>query len=295
MRRVILPQAIRVFLPPYGNTMIMMLKDSSIASAITVAELTRGRAADRGVDVQEHDGVHAGGASVSRDEPAADLLRAPARAAGSGANDRDPRRPQVVRRASRARRRSRSRSSQGEVVCVIGPSGSGKSTLLRCINGLKSYDDGEITIDGAAVRSRERLDPRDPERGRHGVPALQSFPASHCARERDGRSGVREARAARRSERARAARCSRKVGLAQQGRRLSGRSSPAASSSASRSRARWRCSPKAILFDEPTSRARSGARRRGAQGRCRRSPRDGMTMIVVTHEMGFAARGRAIA
>jgi polar amino acid transport system permease protein len=38
---VILPQAIRVFLPPYGNTMIMMLKDSSIASAITVAELTR--------------------------------------------------------------------------------------------------------------------------------------------------------------------------------------------------------------------------------------------------------------
>ena len=42
MRRVTLPLAIRVFLPPYGNTMIMMLKDSSIASAITVAELTRG-------------------------------------------------------------------------------------------------------------------------------------------------------------------------------------------------------------------------------------------------------------
>ena len=42
MRRVVLPQAIRVFLPPYGNTMIMMLEDSSIASAITVAELTRG-------------------------------------------------------------------------------------------------------------------------------------------------------------------------------------------------------------------------------------------------------------
>ncbi len=42
MRRVVLPLAIRVFLPPYGNTMIMMLKDSSIASAITVAELTKG-------------------------------------------------------------------------------------------------------------------------------------------------------------------------------------------------------------------------------------------------------------
>ena len=40
MRRVILPQAIKVILPPYGNIMIMMLKDSSQASTITVAELT---------------------------------------------------------------------------------------------------------------------------------------------------------------------------------------------------------------------------------------------------------------
>jgi polar amino acid transport system permease protein len=39
MRRVVLPQAITIILPPYGNTMIMMLKDSSQASTITVAEL----------------------------------------------------------------------------------------------------------------------------------------------------------------------------------------------------------------------------------------------------------------
>jgi polar amino acid transport system permease protein len=39
MRRVILPQAFRIVLPPYGNVMIMMLKDSSQASTITVAEL----------------------------------------------------------------------------------------------------------------------------------------------------------------------------------------------------------------------------------------------------------------
>jgi len=39
MRRVILPQAVRIILPPYGNTMVMMLKDSSQASTITVAEL----------------------------------------------------------------------------------------------------------------------------------------------------------------------------------------------------------------------------------------------------------------
>jgi polar amino acid transport system permease protein len=40
MRRVVLPQAIRVALPPYGSTMVMTLKDSSLASTITVAELS---------------------------------------------------------------------------------------------------------------------------------------------------------------------------------------------------------------------------------------------------------------
>lgn len=39
MRRVVLPQALRIVLPPFGNVMIMMLKDSSQASTITVAEL----------------------------------------------------------------------------------------------------------------------------------------------------------------------------------------------------------------------------------------------------------------
>ncbi len=45
---------------------------------------------------------------------------------------------------------SASRSRQGEVVCIIGASGSGKSTLLRCMNGLESYDSGELAIDDAA-------------------------------------------------------------------------------------------------------------------------------------------------
>ncbi|WP_298012862.1 amino acid ABC transporter permease [uncultured Castellaniella sp.] len=41
MRRVILPQAFKIALPPYGNILVMMLKDSSLVSTITVAELTR--------------------------------------------------------------------------------------------------------------------------------------------------------------------------------------------------------------------------------------------------------------
>ena len=41
MRRIVLPQAFRIALPPYGNTLVMMLKDSSLVSTITVAEMTR--------------------------------------------------------------------------------------------------------------------------------------------------------------------------------------------------------------------------------------------------------------
>jgi polar amino acid transport system permease protein len=41
MRRVVLPQAFKISLPSYGNTLVMMLKDSSLASTITVAEMTR--------------------------------------------------------------------------------------------------------------------------------------------------------------------------------------------------------------------------------------------------------------
>src|SRR6516162_3405672 len=43
------------------------------------------------------------------------------------------------------------RIAKGEVVCIIGPSGSGKSTILRCINGLESYDEGDILVEGLRV------------------------------------------------------------------------------------------------------------------------------------------------
>src|SRR5919109_4013972 len=46
--------------------------------------------------------------------------------------------------------------AKGEVVCIIGPSGSGKSTILRCINGLESYDRGDIRVEGARVDRNAR-------------------------------------------------------------------------------------------------------------------------------------------
>jgi len=48
---------------------------------------------------------------------------------------------------------------KGTVVVLIGPSGSGKSTLLRCINGLESFEEGTVTVDGveiSAIRSSRR-------------------------------------------------------------------------------------------------------------------------------------------
>jgi polar amino acid transport system ATP-binding protein len=43
----------------------------------------------------------------------------------------------------------------GEVIAIIGKSGSGKSTLLRCINGLESFDDGALSVDGQALKHHD--------------------------------------------------------------------------------------------------------------------------------------------
>jgi polar amino acid transport system ATP-binding protein len=45
--------------------------------------------------------------------------------------------------------------SRSEVICIIGKSGSGKSTLLRCINGLESFDQGEIVVGGQRVQGSD--------------------------------------------------------------------------------------------------------------------------------------------
>ncbi len=50
----------------------------------------------------------------------------------------------------------------GEVVVVIGPSGSGKTTLLRCINLLEDYQEGTVAVDGAPIGYR--IDPRSGQR-----------------------------------------------------------------------------------------------------------------------------------
>jgi polar amino acid transport system ATP-binding protein len=131
--------------------------------------------------------------------------------------------------------------AQGEVVCVIGASGSGKSTLLRCINGLETYDAGDITIDG------EHVD----HIGRHIVAIREKvamvFQRFNLFPHRTALENVIEGPVYVKREPREAATKNGIALLAQVGwpaRRTTIRIGyRGASSSASRSPARWRCSP----------------------------------------------------
>ena len=93
--------------------------------------------------------------------------------------------------------------AKSEVVCIIGPSGSGKSTILRCINGLESYDAGDVLVEGQRVEREAASIVADPHQSLDGVPALQPVPPPHGAGKRHRRPGLCKARTATRCDRAR--------------------------------------------------------------------------------------------
>ena len=55
--------------------------------------------------------------------------------------------------------------NDGEIYGIIGQSGAGKSTLLRCVNGLESYQDGSITVDGVLVDQKDKKSLRNLQKG----------------------------------------------------------------------------------------------------------------------------------
>jgi polar amino acid transport system ATP-binding protein len=174
---------------------------------------------------------------------------------------------------------------RGEVVCIIGPSGSGKSTILRCINGLESHDRGSITID------REKVD-----RKARNITAVRTqvsmvFQRFNLFPHRTALENViegplfvkREPRPAA-VERGRALLA--RVGLAAK----EGAYPPQLSGGQQQRVAIARAlamQPKAILFDEPTS-ALDPELVGEVLSVMRALAEEGMTMVVVTHEMGFA-------
>ncbi|HVH02717.1 MAG TPA: amino acid ABC transporter ATP-binding protein [Amaricoccus sp.] len=182
----------------------------------------------------------------------------------------------------------------GKVTCLIGPSGSGKSTLLRCINFLEPYDAGEIRIDGQLIGYRSpggaRMPARELRAMRRSIGMVfQQFNLwPHMTALGNVAEGLQRVRGLARAEaEARATEALAKVGL---GDRMSNHPSRLSGGQQQRvaiARA-IAMEPKLMLFDEPTS-ALDPELVGEVLAVMKALASEGMTMVVVTHEMGFAA------
>ncbi len=174
---------------------------------------------------------------------------------------------------------------RGEVVVVIGPSGSGKSTLCRAINRLEPIDKGEIRFDGRPLPEEGRALAR--LRSEVGM-VFQSFNLFAHKTVLDnvmlGPLKVRREKSSVVRERAQA--LLKRVGIADQADKLPAQLSGGQQQRAAIARA-LAMQPKAMLFDEPTS-ALDPEMVGEVLDVMTSLAADGMTMIVVTHEMGFA-------
>lgn len=173
----------------------------------------------------------------------------------------------------------------GEVVCLIGPSGSGKSTLLRCINGLESYEGGEI------LAFDQKVDRNSPSihtlRSRMGMvfQRFNLFPhRTVLANVMEGPVQVKGEPAAQARREALA--LLEKVGMAHKADAWPNALSGGQQQRVAIARA-LAMKPQAMLFDEPTS-ALDPELVGDVLAVMRTLADEGMTMIVVTHEMGFA-------
>ena len=172
-----------------------------------------------------------------------------------------------------------------EVVCIIGPSGSGKSTILRCINGLESYDRGDIRIEGTRVDRNAASIVSVRTQVSMVFQRFNLFP-HRTALENviEGPVYVKKESRAEALERGRALLA--RVGLAEKADVHPPQLSGGQQQRVAIARA-LAMQPKAILFDEPTS-ALDPELVGDVLSVMRKLADDGMTMVVVTHEMAFA-------
>jgi len=173
----------------------------------------------------------------------------------------------------------------GEVVCLIGPSGSGKSTVLRCINGLETYEAGDILIEGERVDSKSATIHQLRTHVGMVFQRFNLFPHRNVLENvMEGPIYVNKVDPATAKKEALA--LLEKVGLAQRCDAYPNQLSGGQQQRVAIARA-LAMKPKAILFDEPTS-ALDPELVGEVLAVMRTLADDGMTMIVVTHEMGFA-------
>jgi ABC-type polar amino acid transport system ATPase subunit len=174
---------------------------------------------------------------------------------------------------------------RGEVVCIIGPSGSGKSTLLRCLNALEDIQEGKISIEGHTIDRKHR----DVHQIRLEVGMVfqqfNLFPhltvlanvnlAQEVVRKRTKQEATRNSKE-----------LIAKVGLSDKIDVFPGQLSGGQKQRVAIARA-LALNPKIMLFDEATS-ALDPEMIGEVLEVMRQLAREGMTMLVVTHEIGFA-------
>ncbi|MGH7777357.1 MAG: amino acid ABC transporter ATP-binding protein [Candidatus Dormibacterales bacterium] len=185
---------------------------------------------------------------------------------------------------------------RGEVVCVLGPSGSGKTTFLRCINHLEKIDSGTITVDGELVGYRRAPDgtlreERDGVVARRRAQIGMVFQRFNLFPHMTALGNVMEAPVqVRRVDRHQALERARvlldQVGLADRSGHYPHQLSGGQQQRVAIARA-LAMDPKLMLFDEPTS-ALDPELVGEVLETMKRLASQGMTMIVVTHEVGFA-------
>lgn len=174
---------------------------------------------------------------------------------------------------------------EGEVVCIIGPSGSGKSTLVRCINLLETFDaPGEVIVDGITVRKGRELASVRAEVGM----VFQSFNLfpHMTVRENIKLAPMRVRQLDEQSANERAEKLMQRVGIEAQADKYPDQLSGGQQQRVAIARA-LAMEPKVMLFDEPTS-ALDPEMVGEVLEVMRTLAHSGVTMIVVTHEMGFA-------
>jgi len=186
--------------------------------------------------------------------------------------------------------------NRGEVLVIIGPSGSGKSTLLRCLNFLEEYDHGQVLFDGQLVGYRIAPDGRllrdsarrvASIRERMGM-VFQSFNLfPHMTVLENVIEGPVVVKKIKRADAERdARRLLERVGLGNKIDEYPSKLSGGQQQRAGIARA-LAMKPDVMLFDEPTS-ALDPELVGEVLEVMKALAADGMTMIVVTHEMGFA-------
>jgi glutamate/aspartate transport system ATP-binding protein len=177
--------------------------------------------------------------------------------------------------------------AKGEVVVICGPSGSGKSTLIKCINGLEPFSKGTITVDGISVGDRTTNLPKLRSRIGMVFQSFELFPHM-TACENIVLAQQKVLGRNREAATAKAAELLTRMGLAEHATKFPAQLSGGQQQRVAIARA-LAMDPIAMLFDEPTS-ALDPEMITEVLDVMVKLAEDGMTMAVVTHEMGFARK-----